>query len=114
MSMNVNFVAEREIQVVKTGKVEIQSEVWRGVWQTPTEVSYQIAESSDPFQAYREWVMDGQNDLQEPVYADNDVFHEGPIVGYETFNHGDEHLKDFDGWLKMAKEDGYEVIVDVW
>ncbi len=114
MSTNIHFEGTRDILVIKTGKQEVQTIGFREVWQTPTSVTNKILKAADPFQAYRDWVMEGQEDRQEPLYADNDPFHEGPIVGYETFNYGVEHLKDFDGWLKSAQEDGYEVVAEGW
>lgn len=114
MSTNIHFEGTRQIIVVKTGKEETQSIRFKAVWQTPTAITNKILKAQDPFQAYRDWVMDGQEDQQEPLYAPDDVFHEGPIVGYETFNYGKEHLQDFDAWLKQATEDGYEIIAEGW
>ena len=114
MSTNIHFEAHRDILVIKTGKQEIQSARFKEVWQTPTDVTRKIMKAKDHFQAYRDWVMEGQEDQREPLYAPGDIFHEGPIVGYETFNYGVEHLKDFDGWLKMMQEDGYEIEVNAW
>ena len=114
MSINIHFEATRDIVVVKTGATEIQSERFREVCQTPSKVTDKILKSADPFQAYRDWVLENQEDQSEPMYADDDVFHTGPIVGYETFNYGKEHIKDFDGWLKMMEEGGYEVVPEGW
>ena len=114
MSINIHFEATRDIIVVKTGKQEVQDARFREVWQTPSKVTDKILKSADPFQAYRDWVMENQEDQQEPMYADDDVFHAGPIIGYETFNYGKEHLQDFDAWLKQMKEDGYEVVAEGW
>ncbi len=114
MSTNIHFESHRDILVIKTGKQEIQSARFKEVWQTPTSVTNKILKADDPFQAYRDWVMEGQEDRQEPIYAPGDLFHEGPVVGYETFNYGVEHLKDFDGWLKGMAEDGYTVTVEGW
>lgn len=114
MSINIHFEGTRDILVIKTGKQDVQSVFFREVWQTPTKVTDKILKSEDPFQAYRDWVLENQEDQTEPMYADDDVFHTGPIVGYETFNYGKEHIKDFDGWLKMMEEDGYTVVAEGW
>lgn len=114
MSTNIHFEGHRQIVVVKTGKEETQSIRFKEVWQTPSKVTAKILKTDDPFQAYRDWVLENQEDQTEPLYAPGDIFHEGPIVGYETFNYGKEHLKDFDDWLKANIEDGYEIVAEGW
>lgn len=114
MSMNINFEATRDIQVVKTGVVEKQTEFFRDVWQTPTAVTRAIEASADPIQAYKDWIMDGQEDQVEDVFAPDDVFGEGPVVGQRTFNYGTEHCQQFDEWIKDVTDRGFEVTTVSW
>ena len=113
MSMNINFVATREIQVVKTGKIEVQTET-ADVWQTPTKVSYEIKAASDPVKAYFDWVLQQSQDEQVEVYAEDDVWCEGPVVGYKTYNPGKNHVNELGEWIRSVEEEGYTVKCEVW
>jgi hypothetical protein len=69
----------------------------------------------DPIQAYKDWVLEHYNrDDQEPIYAPDDIFCEGPVVGYETFNYGKEHLKDFEEWVCVSESNGYNIKAEAW
>ena len=114
MSTNIQFQATRDIQVVKTGAVEQQTEFFPNVWQTPTRVTERILHSADPIQAYKDWVLDGQEDQVEDVYATDDPFCEGPVVGQRTFNYGTEHCKEFDKWIKDVTDRGFEITTISW
>ena len=114
MSTNIHFVAQREIQVVKTGKTSIQ-EIKFNEWQTPTRVTWEIMDSSDRIQAYKDWILrECSRDEEFPVYAEDDVFGEGEPVGKEIYNAGKEHLEQFEEWLKMCDEEGYTVVAEAW
>jgi hypothetical protein len=114
MSMNIHFVATREIQVVKTGQRETQEGQFKGQWQTPTDVTYQIMSLADPIQAYRDWILSVTEDYEVDVYAEDDFFREREPVGTETQNDGRYHLKEFDVWITSMTEQGYDISAEVW
>ena len=113
MSTNIHMYGIRDVQVVKTGKIEQQRHKI-SVWQTPTLDSYAIAKAADPVAAYIKWVEGRSYDQEEPVYADDDVFHEGEPIGSETFNPGKEHIADLLKIIAALKEEGYDIVVEVW
>lgn len=114
MSTNIHFLGVREIQVVKTGKISTQ-EIHFDQRQTPTRVTWDIMESADKVQTYKDWVLrECSRDEEVPVYAEDDVFGEGDPVGVEIYNAGKEHLEEFDAWLKMCEEEGFEVRAEAW
>jgi len=113
MSMNIQFIATRLIQVVKTGKFETQTETFCFPYETPTSVSFDIKTSSDPIQSYKDWVISVSADEQVPVYADDDFWGDGPIIGYETMNHGVDHCDEFDAWIKDKTQCGFEIKTEI-
>lgn len=108
MSMNIAFQAIRKIKVVKTGKTETQTNYFKQVIQTPTDITYQIIKSKDPFQAYRDYVLDTCQDYESEIFADDDFWGDEPI-GKEMCNDGPEYVRWFDEWLTSVQEAGYEV-----
>lgn len=117
MSTNIHFEATRRIKVIKTGKVEDQTIYFKNVIQTPTVFSFvtnKIMASIDPFQAYRDYVLEYCLDYEEPIYAEDDVFCLEDPIGVEIRNDGPEHVKRFDDWLKSVEEAGYEVKAVAW
>ena len=114
MSTNIHFAADREVKVVKTGRVSVQT-VYFDQFQTPTRVTHEIKASADPIQAYKDWVLrECSRDEEFPVYAEDDVFSEGDPVGVEIYNAGKEHIEKFEEWLKMCEEEGFEVRAEAW
>ena len=109
MSANIHFEAVRRIKVIKTGKVEDQTIYFKNVIQTPTVVTNAIMASVDPFQAYRDYVLELCEDYEEPIYAEDDEFCLEDPIGVEIRNDGPEHVKRFDDWLKSVEEAGYSV-----
>ena len=106
MSTNIHFFGEREVQVSKTGKITTQ---------TTTRVTWDIMESADKVQTYKDWVLrECSRDEEFPVYAEDDVFSEGDPIGVEIYNAGKEHLAKFEEWLKMCEEEGFEVRAEAW
>ena len=92
MSTNIHFVAKRKISFKKkNGKVatDIQTEYF-AVWQTPTDVTYQIMASDDKMSAYLKWI----NSFNSP-YAP-------------------EHCENFKEWVKTKEEQGYTIDVESW
>jgi hypothetical protein len=114
MSTNIHFHAERKVQVLETGKIKTERFNIPYAWQTPTEVTKMIMKSSDPTQAYIDWVLSHSKDEQYPVYADDDVLCEREPVRYDTINMAEEYLKWFKPTLDSMKTDGYEIVVEAW
>ena len=114
MSTNIHFVATREIQVVRTGQIELQEDWYRYVWQTPTVVTRELMAQADPIQAYRDWILSVNEDYEVDVYAEDDFFRERAPVGTETQNEGRYHLKEFDAWIQSRREQGYDIAAEAW
>jgi hypothetical protein len=109
MSINIYFDATREVVVVKTGRTDTQS-ISFDTWQTPCIVTEQIMSSKDRVQAYKDWVLAERCDeLEQEVYADDDLFQERLPIGTTFINPGKEHLEMFVEWLQMCEEEGYTV-----
>ena len=109
MSMNIHFKATREIMVIKTGAIDTQS-VYNSVWQTPTEVTYQIKGSEDPIQAYKDWVMTQEGCVYtDSVYAEDDIWCEREPIGTVTVDPRTQHLDEFEMWIRHMEEQGYTI-----
>lgn len=109
MSTNIYFEGTRQIKVIKTGKVENQTIYFKYGIQTPTDVTKKIMGSAEPFQAYRDYVLEICEDYESPIYAEDDEFGLEDPIGVEIRNDGPEHVKRFNDWLKSVKEAGYDV-----
>ena len=109
MSMNIHFEATRSIQVISTGEIETQTEYFSEVWQTPTETSYEILESDNDFKAYCDWVMSVSETVSEEVYAPDDLFCEGPAIGYNLVNRGEQQISLFEGWINDMQSRGFTI-----
>jgi len=109
MSKNIQFKATRLIQVVSSGEYETQSEFFEEIWQTPTDISYEIVSSDNDFKAYRDWVMSVSETVSEEVYAPDDLFCEGPVIGYNLVNIGEQHINLFDGWINDMQNRGFTI-----
>lgn len=109
MSMNIYFEAVRNITVNKTGEITTQV-LQRDVWQTPTNVTYEIHNSKDPVQAYVDWVLDGAEDFDESVdvYDDDDN-----VIGRKIVNLSKEHVKEFLEWVETMRNEGYEIRAEI-
>lgn len=109
MSMNIAFEATREIQVVKTGERDTQRLVY-DVWQTPTDITYQIARVSDPIQAYKDWVMSDDGCVYTRYdFAEDDPFELGESIGEEIVDPRVDHLAELDQWLRDMEQGGWAV-----
>lgn len=108
MSMNIFFEASRVIQVVKTGVTEVQKVQYQ-VWQTPTEITFQILRAEDPIQTYKDWVMTQSEDIEEPVFAEDDLWEEGEPVGSIMRNDAKEHIAELDQWLAAMEQGSWTV-----
>jgi len=114
MSTNIHFLATREIQVVRTGRIEKQQDYFLDVWQTPTDVTRQLMAQADPILAYRDWILSVTEDYEVDVYAPDDFFREKEPVGTETQNDGVYHLKEFDAWITSVTAQGYDITAEAW
>lgn len=113
MSTNIHFKAIREIQVVKTGKIENQTMQFHE-WQTPTEITNKIMNSDDKIAAYKEWVLSISKDMPNKIYHPDDIFAEGEPIGETIINVGKEHIAEFEDWIRDVTEQGYEVYAEAW
>ena len=116
MSTNIHIYGERDILVIKTQKTEVQTIKFEGVYQTSTKESYMIMESPDRVHAYKDIIMSKgwAVDEEVPVYADDDIFGEHDPIDTKIVNSGKEHIQQFDEWLKMCSEEGYDVYFEAW
>lgn len=108
MSMNLHVMGIREVVVVNTGKHEMQI-IDFDLYQTPTKVTRELLSSNDIAQAYRDWILKDKITYEDPIYADDDFFREGEIIGYKTVCDEEEHIKKFDKFIEESKEEGYEI-----
>ena len=114
MSTNIHFIAHREVKVIKTNRVSTQ-EIKFDVFQTPTRVTHEIMTSEDRVQAYKAWVLrEYSQDHVINVFAEDDVWEERDPVGERIYNAGKEHIENFEAWLKMCEEEGFEVRAEAW
>ena len=113
MSINIHFHATREVQVIKTGKINTQ-EISFNVWQTTSDVTCKIMASADPIQAYKDWILSVSNDRIVTIFSEADVFQDSEPIGKEIFNAGKEHIEKFNEWLKMCAEEGFDVRAEAW
>ncbi len=113
MSMNIYITASRKVTFKKKdGKRggSIQT-VKFNAWQTPTEVTRSILSSKDPKAAYIEWIARDRSTVQEePMYAADDIWCEGPVIGVNFYNAGKEHIDQFLQWCDDVQEEGYVII----
>ena len=113
MSMNIHFYGVRDVQVIKTGRIEQQTHQI-SVWQTPTKDTYEILDQPDPVRAYARWAADRTGEEKEPIYAEDDIFGEGEPIGYDAINPGRMHAADFLKIVRMLRRDGYEIVAEAW
>ena len=112
MSLNVIFVASREIQVVKTGVIDLQTTTL-DVWQTPTEVSLRITRAEDPVAEYKVWVMEQKDCVYEQdLFAEDDVWCEHPI-STEIVDPRIEHIAALDVWIKEMTQNSWVVSAEI-
>ena len=112
MSMNIFITASRKITFKKKDgrrSSSIQTVVF-STYQTPTRVTYEILESTNPAQTYIDYILaECSVDEEEPVFADDDIYGEGKPVGIEIYNAGKEHVEEFKAWIAQVEEDGFTV-----
>jgi hypothetical protein len=111
MSMNIYIGARRQIQVLKTGKLETQYIRFQE-WQTPTRTTYEILEEKDKLAAYKAWVLSISQDEIVTIYGVGDIFCERAPIGEKTINLGKEHVAALEAWVADCEEQGYEIEVE--
>jgi hypothetical protein len=111
MSINIAFIAKRDITINCTGKQEVQQEYFDSCWMTPSHITRSIIDSEDPFEAYRQWVLSVSYDEIEDVFAEDDFMCEREPIGSRVYNMGEIHVKSFNEWLQQRREDGYDIEV---
>ena len=122
MSMNIQFIATRKIKYKdKSGcwKTTTQTERFKNVYQTPTNITYLIHESSNKIQAYVDWVKAISENWNEEVhiYDYNGEFDENfeyPIIETKIVNPREDHIKLFLEWIETQEEEGFTIQTEVW
>lgn len=113
MSMNIMISATRKISFTKKNGqqcTDTQTIVMIGTVQTPTKETYKIINSADQAQAYIDYVTEFcSEDIQVPIYGEDDDFGEFEPVRFDTYNYGKEHIAQFKEWMSNAIEDGYTI-----
>lgn len=90
MSTNFHIFAVRDILVIKTNKKEQQYKNFK-CFQTPTSVTWNLMKSKNPIEEYENWVLT----------ASEDCFAEA-------------HLLDLSEWIKVAEDEGYDILWEAW
>ena len=111
MSMNIMIEGRRRVQVLtgkKTGKTSFQTVHW-DCWQTPTTVTYKIKQSANPAQQYIDWVEQQGQQYYVAVYAADDIWGDGEPVGHKLVHDGQQHAQEFQEWICMCADEGYDV-----
>jgi len=95
MSINLLITAHRVVKVVKSDKTTRQC-ISFNTWQTPTSVTYDIINSPNPIEAYKNWIRTKSDkmDIDKSIFDKNDHLY---------------HIELFDEWLNMCDEEDYTV-----
>lgn len=113
MSTNIHIYGVRDILVIKSNKISVQS-IRFEPYQTPSYATSKIMDSENKIQAYIDWVESVSYDEEVNIYAQHDIFHEGEPIGVKTHNVGKEHLDELNTWIEYAVSNNYTVIVKAW
>ena len=105
MSMNAYIYAEYEVLNLKNKQKRTMQEPF-DAWQTRTEDTYRFVRSDDPIKAYCDWVLSVSKEEQLELYAPEDILGEGPVVGYDTYHPGKDHIAELMGWVENMREIG--------
>lgn len=108
--MNLNVCAKRPATTIVKGELKQIEEVIKfNLWQTPTNVTYDIIAQEDILQAYIDWVKSISLDRQLPVYADDDILCELEPIRYETINDGVIHIDGLTDWIEYCNDEDYVI-----
>lgn len=113
MSTNINIKATRKISYTKKdGSIgnDVQSTYFDCV-QTPTDVTNAIMDSVNKLSAYIDYVKSLSTVRKVPLYAEDDFFQVGEVVGYEDVDWTIDHIKELNAWILEIEEIGYEIEV---
>ena len=115
MSTNIHWAATRWIIIERTGERRVQCDWFGPVYQTPTAVTRNIMKSADPIAEYKRWVLETFSRTEvEYVYGPDDVWCENEPIGTRVVNNAEQHCAEFDNWIKIMTDDGYDVVPESW
>lgn len=109
MSIDLDIVRKREIQVLKTGKIEIQTDHF-SPWNSPAKITREIIASDNPLELYIEWVTAENVVEKTPVYSEGDIWGQGSVDYYEDINESLNHIKELNEWVSNSIKSGYDVL----
>lgn len=110
MSMNIAFEASRVIRIVETDITETQRDIYTP-WQTPTEDSRKIANSPDPVQAYKDWVLSQSDEcvFEQEIFAEDDIWCEKGPIAWQLHDPRTAEVKRFEDWIENAASGAWKV-----
>jgi len=114
MYTNFHIIAKRDIFVVNTGCFEVQEINCNFIWQSPSRITYKIIHSSNKMQAYIDWVLSISKDVEEKVYAEDDIFEERDPIATRIINHGEDHIERLFDWCNNVAYAGCELHFESW
>lgn len=107
MSINIHLRAIVDAKL-PNGNTKTLSERY-DLYQTPTNVSFQIESSSDPLSAYLSWLRKVVIPYESDVYSDDDVWHEKPPIGKKLVDDYDSISGELKEWIHSHELDGYRI-----
>jgi len=108
VSINFHISIKREIYN-KVGKHLGTQHLNFDTWQTPTKVTNEIMNSSNPIEKYKEWVMSISEDIEENIYEKDDPFGEREPIGIQIYNPAEEHIAELNEFINDAYREEYEI-----
>ena len=107
MGMGLKFIARREVQVISTGKIEIQDEVIPS-WNFTKDILHKIHTADDPVQEYIKTVREHPSIVEKDVFAEDDLDKKFPI-GKKTFFLCELHIDRFMDTIQYMRGRGFEI-----
>jgi hypothetical protein len=105
MSKYLTLTAEIPIKYLRTGEATTIRQSFP-TWELPDAVLHSILDSRDPINTYCEWVLSISVSVKVAHYAHDDPLEEGSIIGYSTYNEGQEHVADLWEWMWANQQIG--------
>jgi len=116
--MSTNIVIEsRRVETFyrKDGSVGSKTNIeYFDVFQTSTIDTAAILADPDPMAAYIRYVLGQGEDLQSPIYDEDDWFGEGDPVGYLAVNEAKDHVSRLQSWVQHQDQEGFEIQIKCW
>ena len=116
MSMNLYIEGTRKASVKVKGKRKTITDSTKfSLWQTPTQLTYEVLELptiEQQINAYIEWAKSISKPYEDNVYDYNalpDENWEYPVIGRVMVDPAKEHVTEFRDWLKMCEDEDYTV-----